>query len=101
MGSPIYNKSMEKELARSKARGKVEYAQHIIHKYLTHRFGLSKPYELCPIVREISHLEILDCLFTELLKVSAFEEAKAIVDEGLECDAMFQNGSETNYSIYR
>jgi len=68
--------------AIGKTRGKVEATQDAICKYLKRRFGPASD-ELQRVVRGVTSLEALDGVMEELFAANTLEEARAIIEEGI------------------
>lgn len=76
-------RGLMKGRAEGRAEGKVEKAQDAICKYLKSRFGPESA-GLQQIIREVTSLEVLDCVMEELFAANTLEEARAIIRDGIE-----------------
>jgi len=75
-------KGMEKGRTDGEAKGKIEAKQEAICQFLFKRFGLD-PAGIREKVRQLTSLEILDDVLTQLFAAGSPEEAQRIVEEGL------------------
>jgi hypothetical protein len=65
-------------IVEARAEGRVEKAQETICKFMWKRFGVD-PNEIKLKVKQMTSLEILDCLMEELFTAGTLEEAQAII----------------------
>jgi len=86
MQSPIYQEWVKEERAeaeeKGRVEGRVETKQEVICKFLARRFGIDSA-ETQEKVQQLTNLEILDNVLTELFVANSLEEAQNIIKEGL------------------
>lgn len=78
----IREEGREEGRKAGRTEGKVEKAQETICKFMTKKFG-EKHDEITQKVREMTSLEILDCVLEDLFVAGTLEEAKAIIWDGI------------------
>jgi predicted transposase YdaD len=86
MQSPIYQEWVKEERAEAEEKGRVEgrgeTKQEDICKFLARRFGIDSA-EAQEKVQQLTNLEILDNVLTELFVANSLEEAQHVIKEGL------------------
>jgi predicted transposase YdaD len=82
MQSPIYQEWVKEERAEAEEKGRVETKQEVICKFLARRFGIDSA-ETQEKVQQLTNLEILDNVLTELFVANSLEEAQNIIKEGI------------------
>ena len=85
MESPIYQEWIKEEVAEAEVRGEIKYAKKVLHEYLFKKFKF-KSAELQEKAKQLSTLEILDSVISEIYSVSTLEEARAVINDGIECE---------------
>jgi predicted transposase/invertase (TIGR01784 family) len=76
------SRGMEKGMEKGEVKGKIEAKQDAICQFLFKRFGLD-PAGIQEKVRQLTNLEILDGVLTQLFAAGSPEEAQHIIEEGL------------------
>ncbi len=82
MQSPIYQEWVKEKRAEAEEKGRVETKREDICKFLARRFGIDSA-ETQEKVQQLTNLEILDNVLTELFVANSLEEAQNIIKEGL------------------
>lgn len=78
-----HEEGREKGRKEGRVEGKVEAKQEVICKYLTRRFG-DKSAVLQKKIQQVSDLEALDYVLEELFTANTLEEARAIINDGVD-----------------
>jgi len=73
---------------KGRAEGRLEKAREVICKYLAHRFG-DKSAGLQREVQQVSNIEALDFILEKLFAVNTLEEARALINDGVESHRRF------------
>jgi len=67
---------------KGRIEGKIEGRQEVICKFLAAKFGMD-PARIQEEIKQLTSLEVLDHILTELFAANSLEEAEGILREGL------------------